>query len=80
MLDMYILSVAMEQEIKSAPLSEDALWEEWCLAGLTGFVGPRLRSALRCAVFDDQFYRERAKRLEQIIDRQEVLRAADHRS
>jgi hypothetical protein len=63
MLDMYILSAAMEQEVKSCPRSEDALWREWLAADTTGVVGPRLRSALRCAVFDDPFYRERAKRL-----------------
>jgi hypothetical protein len=78
MLDMYILSVAMEQEAKTAPRSEDALRAEWRTADQTGVVGPRLRAALRCAVFDDTFYRERAKRLEQIINRQEVQRAANH--
>jgi hypothetical protein len=76
MLDMYILSVAMEQEVKLAPRSADTLWREWRTADETGVVGPHLRSALRCAIFEDPFYRERAFRLERIIERMEVRRAA----
>jgi len=68
MLDMYILSVAMEQESKFCPRSEDALRREWREADLTGVVGPRLRSALRCAVFDDPFYQERAKKLDKQLE------------
>ncbi len=68
MLDMYILSVAMELEILSCPQAEDALRAEWRRADSTGVVGPRLRSALRCAVFDDRFYRERAKKLQQQLE------------
>jgi hypothetical protein len=68
MLDMYILSVAMEQEVRSAPRSREALMAEWRTADDTGEVGPRLRSALRCAVFDDPFYRERAKKLDRSLE------------
>lgn len=78
MLDMCILSIAMEQEVRSCPLAENTLWAEWRTADLTGRVGPRLRSALRCAVFDDTFQRERAKRLEKLIDKLEADHAANH--
>ena len=68
MLDMYILSVAVEQEIRSCPRAAEALRAEWRTADTKGVVGQRLRSALRCAVFDDPFYRERAKKLDQQLE------------
>jgi hypothetical protein len=68
MLDMYILSAAVEQEIRSCPRAAEALRAEWRTADTTGVVGPRLRAALRCAVFEDPFYRERAKKLQKQLE------------
>ena len=78
MIDMYILSEAMEQEVHLSPQSEEALVAEWHIADTAGVVGPRLRAALRCAVFDDPVYRERAMKLEKILNDQEVQDAANH--
>jgi len=68
MLDMYILSVAMEQEIRSCPRAAEMLRDQWRTADTTGVVGRRLRTALRCAVFDDPALWERKKKLDQQLE------------